>query len=60
MAQPGGNVTGFMQFEYSLAGKWLELLKELAREGARIDNSAIAARPRRRGTRMRRRDLLLA
>jgi putative ABC transport system substrate-binding protein len=30
MAQPGGNVTGFMQFEYSLAGKWLELLKELA------------------------------
>ena len=29
MAQPGGNVTGFMQFEYSLAGKWLELLKEL-------------------------------
>jgi putative tryptophan/tyrosine transport system substrate-binding protein len=30
MAQPGSNVTGFMQFEYSLAGKWLELLKELA------------------------------
>ena len=30
MAQPGGNVTGFTQFEYSLAGKWLELLKEIA------------------------------
>ena len=30
MAHPGGNVTGFMQFEYSIAGKWLELLKELA------------------------------
>jgi putative tryptophan/tyrosine transport system substrate-binding protein len=30
MARPGGNVTGFTQFEYSLAGKWLELLKELA------------------------------
>jgi len=30
MAQPGGNATGFMQFEYSLSGKWLELLKEFA------------------------------
>jgi ABC-type uncharacterized transport system substrate-binding protein len=30
MAQPGGNATGFMQFEYSLSGKWLELLKEIA------------------------------
>ena len=29
-ARPGGNVTGFMQFEYSLSGKWLELLKEIA------------------------------
>jgi putative ABC transport system substrate-binding protein len=30
MARPRGNVTGFTQFEYSLAGKWLELLKEIA------------------------------
>jgi len=30
LAHPGGNVTGFMQFEYSLSGKWLELLKEIA------------------------------
>jgi putative ABC transport system substrate-binding protein len=30
LSQPGGNVTGFMQFEYSLCGKWLELLKEIA------------------------------
>jgi putative tryptophan/tyrosine transport system substrate-binding protein len=30
LAQPGGNVTGFMLFEYSLSGKWLELLKEIA------------------------------
>jgi putative ABC transport system substrate-binding protein len=30
LARPGGNVTGFMQFEYSLSGKWLELLKEVA------------------------------
>ena len=30
LARPGGNATGFMQFEYSLSGKWLELLKEIA------------------------------
>ncbi|MGB3746468.1 MAG: ABC transporter substrate-binding protein [Xanthobacteraceae bacterium] len=30
LAQPGGNATGFMQFEYGLSGKWLELLKEIA------------------------------
>jgi ABC-type uncharacterized transport system substrate-binding protein len=36
MAHPGGNVTGFMQFEYSLAGKWLELLKELAPNLSRV------------------------
>jgi putative ABC transport system substrate-binding protein len=28
MARPGGNVTGFMSWEYGMAGKWLELLKE--------------------------------
>ena len=30
LGRPGGNVTGFMQFEYSLSGKWLELLKQIA------------------------------
>jgi putative ABC transport system substrate-binding protein len=30
LARPGGNTTGFMLFEYSLSGKWLELLKEIA------------------------------
>ena len=30
LARPGGNATGFMAFEYSLGGKWLELLKEIA------------------------------
>ena len=30
MARPGGNATGFVEFEYSLSGKWMELLKEIA------------------------------
>ena len=30
LARPGGNVTGFMNFEYSMSGKWLELLKQIA------------------------------
>jgi ABC-type uncharacterized transport system substrate-binding protein len=30
LSRPGGNVTGFMQFEYSLTAKWLELLKQIA------------------------------
>jgi putative ABC transport system substrate-binding protein len=30
LARPGGNVTGFMVSEYSMSGKWLELLKEIA------------------------------
>ena len=29
LSRPSGNATGFLQFEYSLAGKWLELLKEI-------------------------------
>ena len=36
MAHPGGNVTGFTQFEYSLAGKWLELLTEIAPYVSRV------------------------
>ena len=30
LARPGRNATGFVQFEYSLSGKWVELLKEVA------------------------------
>jgi hypothetical protein len=30
LARPGGNATGFLEFEYSIGGKWLELLKEIA------------------------------
>ncbi len=29
LARPGGNATGFMQYEYGISGKWLELLKEI-------------------------------
>src|SRR6266446_3490007 len=30
LARPGGNATGFMQYEYGISGKWLDLLKEIA------------------------------
>src|SRR5262249_31683828 len=30
LSRPGGNATGFTPFEYAVAGKWLELLKEIA------------------------------
>ncbi|MGB6892862.1 MAG: ABC transporter substrate-binding protein [Xanthobacteraceae bacterium] len=30
LAQPGGNTTGFASFEYTIGGKWLELLREIA------------------------------
>jgi putative ABC transport system substrate-binding protein len=36
LARPGGNATGFAIFEYSLSGKWLELLKEIAPNLTRI------------------------
>jgi putative ABC transport system substrate-binding protein len=35
LARPGGNATGFTNFEYGLSGKWLELLKEIAPSVAR-------------------------
>jgi putative tryptophan/tyrosine transport system substrate-binding protein len=46
LARPGGNATGFAIFEYSLSGKWLELLKEIAprlTRAAVIRDSTIAA-----------------
>jgi putative ABC transport system substrate-binding protein len=36
LAQPGGNATGFMNWEYSMGGKWLELLKEIAPSVTRV------------------------
>jgi putative ABC transport system substrate-binding protein len=36
LARPGGNVTGFMIYEYSLGGKWLGLLKQIAPSVTRV------------------------
>ena len=35
MAHPGGNITGFTNFEYSMSGKWAELLKQIAPQATR-------------------------
>ena len=36
LARPGGHATGFMPFEYSLSGKWLELLNQIAPDVTRV------------------------
>jgi putative ABC transport system substrate-binding protein len=36
LARPGGNATGFVFVEYGISGKWLELLKEIAPQIARV------------------------
>jgi len=36
LARPGGNATGFTNFEYSLGGKWIELLKQIAPSITRV------------------------
>jgi putative ABC transport system substrate-binding protein len=36
LARPSGNATGFSSYEYSMSGKWLELLKEIAPEVKRV------------------------
>jgi putative ABC transport system substrate-binding protein len=36
LARPGGNATGFTNFEYGISGKWLELLKEIAPRVTRV------------------------
>jgi putative ABC transport system substrate-binding protein len=48
LAHPGGNATGFTVFEYSIGGKWLELLKEIAPRVTRVAvlrELAVAAGP---------------
>jgi putative ABC transport system substrate-binding protein len=36
LSRPGGNATGFLNYEYSLSGKWLELVKEVAPSVTRV------------------------
>jgi putative ABC transport system substrate-binding protein len=36
LSRPGGNATGFTQFEYRISGKWLELLREVAPSVSRV------------------------
>ena len=52
LARPGGNATGFLLFEYSLGGKWLELLKQIAPGVTRVavlrDAPHLLGRPIRR------------
>jgi putative ABC transport system substrate-binding protein len=45
LARPGGNATGFMNFEYSISGKWLELLKQIAPGLTRVAVLRNAATP---------------
>jgi len=47
LARPGGSATGFMNFEYGMAGKWLELLKEIA---PRVTRAAIPRDPTQGGS----------
>jgi len=45
LARPGGNATGFMPFEYSIGGKWLELLKQIVPNLTRVGVLRDAATP---------------
>ena len=48
LARPGGNATGFLNFEFGLSAKWLELLKQIAPRVTRVAvlrDPAIAAGP---------------
>ena len=42
LARPGGNATGFLAFEYTIGGKWLEMLKEIA---PRVSRAAVLRDP---------------
>ena len=47
LARPGGNATGFTVYEYSMSGKWIELLKEIA---PRVTRAAVVREPAISGT----------
>jgi putative ABC transport system substrate-binding protein len=45
LARPGGNITGFSNFEFGMTGKWLELLKQLAPNVTRVGVIRESANP---------------
>jgi putative tryptophan/tyrosine transport system substrate-binding protein len=45
LAAPGGNITGFTSYEPAMASKWLELLKEVAPQAARVANTTRKRHP---------------
>ena len=47
LARPGGNITGFTNFEYAIGTKWLQLLKEIAPD---VTRAAIVANPKNPNT----------
>src|SRR5262249_48553651 len=47
LTRPGGNVTGFMMYEYAMAAKWLELIKEMVPAVKRLAGLAHAPTPTR-------------
>jgi putative tryptophan/tyrosine transport system substrate-binding protein len=49
LARPGGNVTGFVSFEYSMAGKWLETLTQISPRLTRIAGVRDLASPSEMG-----------
>jgi putative ABC transport system substrate-binding protein len=49
LARPGGNATGFASAEYAIAGKWVQLLKEIAPDVKRIGGDGGKAHRHTRG-----------
>jgi ABC-type uncharacterized transport system substrate-binding protein len=50
LARPGGNATGFTNFEYGLSAKWLELLKEIAPGVTRVASFGMQQLPQARAS----------
>jgi putative tryptophan/tyrosine transport system substrate-binding protein len=46
LTKPGGNLTGFSAYEFSVGGKWLDLLKEIAPSLGHVGVSRARARAR--------------
>jgi putative ABC transport system substrate-binding protein len=39
LARPGGNITGFTNYEFSMGAKWLEILRQIAPDTRRVSLS---------------------